>query len=77
MINEEAIDYLNQYRNAGNHIHREAMDIAIEALEIADRLENLDASHYISESRDWEYSYRSGFLNGYSQALTDIRGDTE
>ena len=33
MTIQEALDYLNQYRNAGNHIHREAMDMAIEALE--------------------------------------------
>jgi hypothetical protein len=33
MTIQEALDYLNQYRNAGNHIHREAMDMAIEVLE--------------------------------------------
>ena len=33
MTKQEILDYLNQYRNAGNHIHREAMDAAIEALE--------------------------------------------
>ena len=33
MTTQEALAYLNQYRNAGNHIHREAMDMAIKALE--------------------------------------------
>lgn len=33
MTKQEILDYLNQYRNAGNHIHREAMDAAIEAFE--------------------------------------------
>lgn len=42
MTKQEILDYLNQYRNAGNHIHRDAMDAAIEALEIADRVSQIE-----------------------------------
>lgn len=83
MTKQEILDYLNQYRNAGNHIHREAMDAAIEAFEIADRLEQADAreaSFDYCDNADCdgvcdECRIVTAFTNGYEQALKDIRSD--
>lgn len=61
----------------------DALQLAIKALEIADRLEHVDFTkhkkHYhcnIGDS-EWDSGYEIGFINGYNQALADIRGDEE
>lgn len=57
MTNQEILDYLYQYRNAGNHIHRDAI------------LYDLDRTPCMANS--------DSFIDGYEQALKDIRGDNK
>lgn len=55
MTIQEALDYLNQYRNAGNHIHREAMDMAIEALEhVAEEQMAIKEFENVNPFGEWE-----------------------
>lgn len=62
---------------------KESLWTAVEALQIADRLEHADARENVGkrlgEMEEWVRVSTNGYsyFKGYAQALADIRGDEE
>lgn len=86
----EEIDRLPSHFDGEDEVYDSAKDadeilklnkIICKALQIADRLEQADFTkhkkHYHCNigGSEWDSGYEIGFINGYSQALADIRGE--
>lgn len=58
----------------------DALVMAIEALHIADRLEHCyftdhQDDYYNYDDSEYSAGYQMGYIDGYKQALSDVRGD--